>query len=135
MSKPSIYTLIERQYKAFVRKWYAIEDKHKVGEATDAEIAKDYELFWDEWFVCKAADLPQFTHLNMHVNERGTPIVYVSFDDPVMDDRFAELKLEDLIANCWNGWRSQAATDERIEANLRKAFEAGIKKARKREFA
>jgi len=61
--------------------------------------------------------------------------VYVSFDDPVMDDHFAECRLEDLIADCWSSWRSKAATDERIEANIRKAVEAGIKKARKRAFA
>lgn len=135
MAKNSIYERVDKQYRSFVKAWYAVERANAKGDVTDDHMRDAWEKFWEQWFVCKASDLVQFVSLDLALNERGVPVAYVSFDDPVMEDRFAELKLEDLIANCWSFWRSKAAdSDEAIEAKLRAAFERGLKRARKAKF-
>lgn len=135
MAKHSIHAKVDKQYKAFIKAWYAIERANEKDDVTDDQIRAAWETFWEEWFVCKAVDLPQFVSLNLALNERGVPVAYVAFDDPVMDDRFAELKFEDLVAKCWSYWRSKAAdSDDNIEAKLRSAFEKGLARAKKAKF-
>ena len=135
MAKKSIYEKVDQQYRAFVKAWYAVEDANLKQHATDEQMAAAWEKFWGEWFVCKADDLPQFVDLMLALNERGVPVAYISFDDPVMDDKSAEVRLEDLIANCCCFWLSKAAdSDDAIEAKLRTAFEKGLKRARKIKF-
>lgn len=135
MAKNSICAKVDKQYKAFIKAWYSVERANLKQGVTDEQMASAWENFWNEWFVCKADDLTQFIRLNLALNERGVPIAYVSFDDPVMEDKFAELKLEDLISQCWSYWRSKATdSDAAIEAKLRAAFEKGLKRARKANF-
>lgn len=135
MAKNSIYAKVEKQYKSFLDAWHAIEDARIKCDTTDEQAVADWEKFWGEWLVCRAADLPQFVSFCLHLNERGIPVAYVSFDDPVADDIFPEIKLEDLVASCWSGWASKDAdSDDAIEAKLRAAFEKGLKRAKKAKF-
>jgi hypothetical protein len=136
MAKGSIYDKVEKQYKAFIRAWHAVEEANLVGDVTDKQMADAWANFWEQWFVCRAVDLPKFVSINLALNERGVPMAYVMFDDPVMDFAPpAELKFEDLVANCWSHWRSKAADrDENIEEKLRAAFEKGLARAKKAKF-
>ena len=136
MAKGSIYDKVDKQYKAFVRAWYAVEEANLIGGVSDKQMADAWEKFWGEWFTCRAVELPKFVSLNLALNERGVPTAYIMFDDPVMENvPPAELKLEDLVANCWSYWKSKAADrDENIEAKIRAAFEKGLARAKKAKF-
>lgn len=136
MAKGSIYDKVDKQYKAFIRAWYSVEEANLIGGVSDKQMADAWEQFWGEWFTCRAADLPKFVSLNLALNERGVPMAYIMFDDPVMDSvPTVELKLEDLVANCWSCWQSKAAdSDAAIEAKIRAAFEKGLARAKKAKF-
>ena len=136
MAKKDIYAKVEEQYQAFIKAWHRLEDKYERDNITDDQMRDAWGKFWEQWFVCKAEDLPQFVNLNLALNERGVPMAYIMFDDPVMEsEQPAEMKFEDLVANCWSYWNSKAADKpENIEAKLRAAFEKGLRRAKKAKF-
>ena len=135
MATKSIYAQVDRQYKAFIKAWYALEDSNLQGDKSPADMKEAWAKFWDRWVVCSAKDFWRFVSLHMCINHKGVPVVYAMHDDHVLEGfEYREIKFEDLVANCWNLWKSDTATDADIEAKLRQAFEAGLRKAKKAHF-
>jgi hypothetical protein len=135
MAKNSTYAKVEKQYKAFIKAWYALEDANERDDVSDEKMSAAWEEFWGKWIVSSVSDFWGFVSLNMYINEKGVPVVYPMHEDSALDmESSQEIKFEDLVSRCWCGWASSRANDAEIEARLRKAFEAGIKKAKKAKF-
>jgi hypothetical protein len=135
MAKDSRQAKVDKQYKAFIKAWYALEDANEKDDVSDKQAAAAWEAFWNKWVVSSVSDFWGFVSLHMHINSKGVPVVYPMHDDFALDLQDSqEIKFEDLVSRCWSMWECSKDTDAEIEARLRKAFEAGLKKAKKAHF-
>ena len=114
---------VQKQYTDFLAE---LEETHS---------AEQWEKFWDRWVVCKVKDYWKFVEPHMYLNKSGKPVVWLMHDDLALEAQDSrEFPFEDLVAGCWSLWASKKASEEEIEKRLRRAFEAGLKKAKQTQL-
>jgi hypothetical protein len=129
MKASSVDTILDRQYKTFIKQIsaaFSCIDKKRA--------AKLWQSIWGKWLVCSATDMTKLVGLEMDIRDDGGVVVYAVFDDPVMCDRFVEKPLEDLVAGCYSYLKDCEAKEGEIEAAIRRAFESGMARAKQNCF-